>query len=175
MPSDLPYRILDADNHFTEPPTLYQDFIDPSRRDLAITYVKGDDTRPVQLFAGRPSKFTVEGFSEGISEMQMQQGLDTSVDDKGFRLPDRLLSKLNPLKGLSDEEKKEVIEQFRHQSEAFGNRELRLALMDEQGIEAALIYPASAHDIEYEFADNVEAMYANVRAFNRWIYDRLRL
>jgi len=66
-----------------------------------------------------------------------------------------------------------VIAEFRHQSEAFGNRELRLALMDEQGIEAALMYPASAHDIEYEFADDVEAMYANIRAFNRWIYEAI--
>jgi predicted TIM-barrel fold metal-dependent hydrolase len=173
MATELPYKILDADNHFTEPPNLYQEFIDPSKRDLAITFVKGDDGREVQLFAGRPSKFTVEGFSEGIAEMQQEHGLDTSVDDEGFHLPGRLLSRLNPLKGLSDAEKREVIESFRHQSEAFGNRELRLALMDEQGIEAALMYPASAHDIEFEFADDVDAMYANVRAFNRWIYEEI--
>jgi hypothetical protein len=92
----LPYRILDADNHFTEPPTLYQDFIDPSKRHLAITYVRGPAAQPVQLFAGKPSKFTVEDFSEGISEMQLQGGLDTRVDEKSFRLPRRLLSKLNP-------------------------------------------------------------------------------
>jgi len=173
MTTDLSYKILDADNHFTEPQSLYQDFIDPTKRHLAITYVKADDGRPVQLFAGKPSKFTVEGFSEGIAEMQSQQGLDTKVDEVGFHLPGRLLNRLNPLKGLSEAERKEVIEQFRHQSEAFGNRDLRLALMDDQGIEAALMYPASAHDIEYEFADNVDAMYANVRAFNRWIYEEI--
>ena len=103
--------------------------------------------------------------------MQASKGVDISVDEDGFKLPGRLLNRLNPLKGLSDEEKKEVISQFRHQSEAFGNRDLRLALMDEQGIEAALMFPASAHDIE--FADNVEAMYANVRAFNRWMYEEI--
>ncbi len=173
MPSDLPYKILDADNHFTEPPSLYQEFIDPSKRDLAITFVKTDAGGELQLFAGKPSKFTVEGFTEGITEMQQQSGLDTTVDDDGFHLPGRLLSRLNPLKGLSDDEKHEVIEAFRHQSEAFGNRELRLALMDEQGIEAALMYPNLAHDIEFEFADNVDAMYANARAFNRWIHEEI--
>jgi predicted TIM-barrel fold metal-dependent hydrolase len=45
--------------------------------------------------------------------------------------------------------------------------------MDEQGIEAALMFPASAHDIEYEFADNIEALYANVRAFNRWMHEEV--
>ncbi|MGE0879849.1 MAG: amidohydrolase family protein [Acidimicrobiia bacterium] len=172
--SDLPYQILDSDNHFTEPPTLYQDYIDPKQRHLAITFVGHDATgRDVQLFAGKPSRFTVEGFTEGITEVQKSQGLDTTVEGENFRLPGRLLNRLNPLKGLSPEERKEVIALFRSQSEAFGNRDLRLALMDEQGIEAALMYPASAHDIEFEFDDNVEAMYANIRAFNRWIYEEI--
>jgi predicted TIM-barrel fold metal-dependent hydrolase len=45
--------------------------------------------------------------------------------------------------------------------------------MDDQGIEAALMYPASAHNIEYEFADNVDAIYANARAFNRWMSEEV--
>jgi predicted TIM-barrel fold metal-dependent hydrolase len=45
--------------------------------------------------------------------------------------------------------------------------------MNEQGIQAALMFPASAHDIEYEFADNVDAIYANVRAFNRWMHEEV--
>ena len=84
-----------------------------------------------------------------------------------------LLNRLNPLKGLSDEERKAFVAEFREQREAYGNRDLRLALMDEQGIDAALMYPASAHDIEFEFADDVDAMYANIRAFNRWIYEEI--
>ena len=45
--------------------------------------------------------------------------------------------------------------------------------MDEQGIEKALMFPAAAHDIEYEFADNVAALYANIRAFNRWMLEEV--
>ena len=84
-----------------------------------------------------------------------------------------LLNRLNPLKGLSDDERRQLIAEFRNQAEAYSNRDLRLALMDDQGIEAALMFPASAHDIEFEFADNVDAMYANVRAFNRWMYEEV--
>jgi hypothetical protein len=68
-----------------------------------------------------------------------------------------------------------VRQEFRHQTEAFGNRGLRLALMDEQGIQAALMYPASAHDIEFEFADNIDAGYANIRAWRDNLADFLRL
>ena len=84
-----------------------------------------------------------------------------------------LLNRLNPLKGLSDEERQAFIAEFRHKSEAFGNRDLRLALMDEQGIDKALMFPAAAHDIEYEFADNIDALYANIRAFNRWMHEEV--
>ena len=45
--------------------------------------------------------------------------------------------------------------------------------MDEQGIDKALMFPAAAHDIEYEFADNIEALYANIRAFNRWMHEEV--
>ena len=45
--------------------------------------------------------------------------------------------------------------------------------MDEQGIDKALMFPAAAHDIEYEFADNIDALYANIRAFNRWMHEEV--
>ena len=45
--------------------------------------------------------------------------------------------------------------------------------MDEQGIDKALMFPAAAHDIEYEFADNIPALYANIRAFNRWMHEEV--
>ena len=91
----------------------------------------------------------------------------------GSVMPGMLLNRLNPLKGLSGDERRELIAQFREQRESYGNRDLRLALMDDQGIQAALMYPASAHNIEYELADNIEALYANVRAFNRWMHEEV--
>ena len=53
---ELPYAINDADNHFNEPFDVYERYIDPSKRDLAITYVDDGHGKRVQLFAGRPSK-----------------------------------------------------------------------------------------------------------------------
>ena len=57
---DLPYAINDADNHFNEPPDLYERFIDPKHRDLAIRYVTDVDGRELQLFAGRPVEVRLE-------------------------------------------------------------------------------------------------------------------
>jgi predicted TIM-barrel fold metal-dependent hydrolase len=191
MPENtLPYQINDADNHFNEPPDCFERYIDPSKADLAIRSVQTPDGRRMQLFAGKPSKFaSSESGQITFSSEEIKKMLgDTSnigtgsmtervPDEAGERelttIPGMLLNRLNPLKDLSDEERKAFVSEFRHKSEAFGNRDLRLALMDEQGIDKALMFPAAAHDIEYEFADNIPALYANIRAFNRWMKEEV--
>jgi predicted TIM-barrel fold metal-dependent hydrolase len=189
MPENmLPYGINDADNHFNEPPDCFERYIDPAKADLAIRYVTAPDGRRMQLFAGRPGRYySAENQQVTFSKDELEKMLgDTSNVGTGRGtvpqpegepdlkvVPGMLLNRLNPLKGLSDEERAAFVAEFRHKSEAFGSRDLRLALMDEQGIDKALMYPAAAHDIELEFADNIEALYANIRAFNRWMYEEV--
>jgi predicted TIM-barrel fold metal-dependent hydrolase len=172
----LPYQILDADNHFNEPMNCFDGYIDPSKRDLAIRWVTNDEGRSVQLFAGKPSRFSVEQITFSQDELESMLGSVPNTDDgrpASGVVPGMLLNRLNPLKGLSDADRMELVAELRSQHEACGSRDLRLALMDEQGIEAALMFPAQAHAIEYEFADNIEALYANIRAFNRWMYEEV--
>ncbi len=170
---ELEYKILDADNHFNEPLDCYERYIDPKLQHLAIRHVDGPDGKPIQLFAGRPSRFSTEQVIYSADELQKMLGSNPTHEIEPTVAPGIFLNRMNSMRGLSDEEKSELLATFRDQRESYGNRDLRLALMDEQGIEAALMFPASAHDIEYEFADNVEALYANVRAFNRWMHDEV--
>jgi predicted TIM-barrel fold metal-dependent hydrolase len=183
----LDYKINDADNHFNEPPDCFERYIDPGQEHLAIRSVVAPDGREMQLFAGRPSKFTSTASNQiTFSNAELEKMLgDTSNVGVGRAsatgagapetdvVPGMLLNRLNPLKGLSDDERAAFIQEFRGKAEAFGNRDLRLALMDEQGIDKALMFPAAAHDIEYEFADNIDALYANIRAFNRWMHEEV--
>jgi predicted TIM-barrel fold metal-dependent hydrolase len=175
--SDLPYQILDADNHFTEPLDCFERYIDPSMRDLAVRSVIDPAGRQIQLFAGRPAKFTSGGqltFSADELEKMLGQVPGEAREESGrVTVPGMLLNRLNPLKGLSDEERATLVAGFRVQAEAYGNRDLRLALMTDQGIEAAVMFPAVAHAIELEFAENIEALYANIRAFNRWMHEEV--
>jgi predicted TIM-barrel fold metal-dependent hydrolase len=184
-PTKLGYWINDADNHFNEPPDCFERYIDPGQAELAIRSVPGPDGRPMQLFAGAPSKFHSRQVTFSAEELghllgdtsNVGTGRGTIPKEEGQPdldvIPGMLLNRLNPLKGLDDAQRKEFIAEFRHKSEAFGNRDLRLALMDEQGIDKALMFPAAAHDIEYEFADNIPALYANIRAFNRWMHEEV--
>jgi predicted TIM-barrel fold metal-dependent hydrolase len=184
-PTKLEYWINDADNHFNEPPDCFERYIDPKHADLAIRSVTGPDGHDIQLFAGKPSKFHASQVTFSADELQKMLG-DTSNVGTGYGevphgekepdltiIPGMLLNRLNPLKGLDEEGRKAFVAEFRHKSEAFGNRDLRLALMDEQGIDKALMFPAAAHDIEYEFVDNIPALYANIRAFNRWMREEV--
>ena len=57
-----------------------------------------------------------------------------------------------------------------HEHEAaFLERDARLARMDEQGIESCLLFPTLAVCVEQFMTDDVEQMYANFHAFNRWL------
>lgn len=191
MTSDLPYTINDADNHFNEPPDCFELYIDPNKKDLAIRHVTAADGTQMQLFAGKPSKFLSATDNQVVfSETELKTMLgDTShvgagrkrgvgtMQTRGAKelnvVPGSFLNRMNPLKDMTETERDAFIAEFREKSEAFGNRDLRLALMDEQGIDKAIMYPAAAHDIDYEFADNIEALYANIRAFNRWMLEEV--
>ena len=189
MENELPYPINDADNHFNEPGDCFERYIDPKDKDLAIRQVTAPNGQKLMLFAGKPSKFhmqthvlsndQIEKLLGDTSDLGLTVGHDATKTDEEAkerdraRVPGMLLTRLNPLKDLSDEERKAFIADCRNKEEAFGNRDLRLALMDEQGIGKAFMFPAAAHDIEYEFADNIEALYANIRAFNRWMHEEV--
>jgi predicted TIM-barrel fold metal-dependent hydrolase len=184
---ELGFQINAADNHFNEPPDCFERYIDPAKAELAIRQVVAPDGSEIQLFAGRPSRFlsaAAKQITFSGEELEKLLGDTTNVgvgrtpaaarsDVELDVIPGMLLNRLNPLKGLSDVERRAFIEEFRSRAEAFGNRDLRLALMDEQGIDKALMFPAAAHDIEYEFADRIDALYANIRAFNRWMHEEV--
>ncbi len=184
MQSTLPYRINDADNHFVEPEDMYERYIDPRWREKVVRFVTDDDGRRVELYAGKPSKLGLTRESvprderelESLAESGSVAAPDESSPrpgDGGARAPGMFLNRLNPYKGRSVEERVALIQMFKRQEESWGNRELRLALMDQQGIHAALMFPGHVLSLEYEFAEDVDAIYANSRAFNRWIYDEV--
>jgi len=54
---------------------------------------------------------------------------------------------------------------------AFRNPEDRLALMDEQGIDRALMFPTLASLVEERFRDDPEAIHAIVHSLNQWLHE----
>ena len=181
---ELPFLINDADNHFVEPRDLYVNHVDPKWRHKAVTFEADEQGRWVGVFGGRPSRIdqavamvaaddktaaevAARAVPQAGDENQMKPG------QSNIHSPGMLLSRLNPYRNLTDAERVDLIAYFRDQEESWGNRDLRLALMDSQGIGAALMFPNQVLSLEYEFADDVDGIYANTRAYNRWINEEI--
>src|SRR5262245_43729243 len=160
---------------------MYERYIEPRYRDKVVRFVIDDRGRRVQLYGSRPSKlaFTRESAPQTPEELERlaaaaaPRSADESAPkpgDGGARAPGMFLNRLNPYRKLGPEERKALMASFQAQEGAWGDRELRLALMDEQGIHAAIMFPWHVLNLEYEFADDVDAIYANAEAYNRWIH-----
>src|SRR3954462_3675960 len=129
MAGVLDYGIYDADNHFNEPLDLYERYIDPGMWDKAIQLVTDPDGNRVQLYEGKPSKFTVTHVvytDDQLADMlgdrpaTLHGGTDATMrDDAVGEMPGLLLNRLNPLRGLDDDARRAVVAQFRDQAESF--------------------------------------------------------
>jgi predicted TIM-barrel fold metal-dependent hydrolase len=168
--SAITFGVNDADQHSTPPADAYQRYIDPTLRHKAISVGTASDGRPTMLYAGRPPRLSA---SKGQVTFQEDDVADLGVrgngmDDEGFRLPGSLLGKLNPLKGLDEEGRREFAERYRALQAQLDDPTTRLAVMDELGVNAVVNYMAPL-GLEYEFEDDWTGLYANLRAINRYI------
>jgi predicted TIM-barrel fold metal-dependent hydrolase len=149
----LPYRVFDADNHFYEAPDAYTRHLESKYRDRAFT-------------PGSPKLLeTVDGEATHLPTMF---GSDL---DEGIPTPGENLVKLNPMRGLDAEQRDRVMASYREMRPAFEHRDQRLELMDRQGIEAALVYGGTVSTLEFHLHDDPDVLWANVRAYNRWLDD----
>lgn len=139
--------IFDADNHYYEPADCFTRFMPADRMDEAIRVVENEAGSAV-VVGDRPFTFLKEPFSD----------LHTK--------PGSLREMLRNMKAGLPIEENDAIEAVQP---AYREREARLALMDEQGVDATVLFPTVAVCVEHFMKDDPERTYANVRAFNRWL------
>ncbi len=169
----LPYLINDADEHSTPARGAYEKYIDPDKRDMAIRMSPGggDDRRQL-LYNGRPARFTFKNFQVVGSNEQLEElgvkDSGSSDDEGGQVIPGSLLNRLNPLKDLDAEGRKEFAKKYRAMQEQLDNPADRLTVMDSQGIECAVNF-ATLPGTEVEFEDDFDGLYANLVALNRYL------
>jgi len=168
----LPYLINDADEHSTPNWTAYERYIDPDKREMAIRFEPGSAGRFSVTYHGRPARFTFENFQVvGSNEQLAELGVkDLGASDEmgGQVIPGSLLTKLNPLRGLDAEGRKEFARRYRELQPQLDNPADRLSVMDAQGIECAVNY-AAIPGMEVEFEDDFDGLYANIVALNRYL------
>jgi len=144
--SDLGYRTVDADNHYYE------------TRDAFSRHIE-------RRYAARTLRVETD-----------RDGKDRIVlDDRPYVFSEPKFDATNPpgslLANLHDPERKAYASTFSPEFmlDAYQDRNARLALMDEQGIEAAILLPSLAVCVEHPIRDDPELTDAVLRAFNRWV------
>ena len=145
----LDYPLVDADNHYYEPRDCFTRYIDPGLRDRAIrleTSPSGDD---VILVGDRPFTFLHDAFRDSMPKPGSLREMLRAMSSGQYR-------------------ESNVVEPIQPEYVA---RDARLAVMDRQGIERALLFPTLGVCVEHFLKDDVDQLYANFHAFNRWLDD----
>jgi len=137
---DLGFRLFDADNHYYEAEDAFLRHMDPVLRHRAPRWVTmADDGRKRLVFGDRMNRFV---------------GADHTfrkVGKPGVLRQGEGYGELEPIRP------------------EYRERDARLALMDRQGLEAAMLFPTLGVSVEQLLAEDSEATYANLHAFNRWL------
>ena len=146
---DLGYSLIDADNHYYEPYDAFTRHLEKRFSDRALHIKKRPDGLGQVYFGSEPCTFMRVTQSDYMGApgalREMFEGVD---EEQGFVMKNII----NP-----------------HDYPAFMEKSARLKLMDEQRIEASFMLPTLAVSVEHDMTRDVEAMYANLRSFNRWL------
>jgi predicted TIM-barrel fold metal-dependent hydrolase len=143
-------RPIDADNHYYEPLDAFTRHLDKAFRRRGVQPVQ--EGRRTQLLIGeRVNRFIpnptfdpiiVPGCLDPLFRGQIPEGVDP-----------RTLMQVEPLRS------------------EYQDREARLAVLDAQGLGAALLFPTLGCGVEQALRDDIPATMASITAFNRWLED----
>jgi predicted TIM-barrel fold metal-dependent hydrolase len=146
----LGYAAFDADGHYYEPHDAFTRHLESRFADRALHVRVGADGLGRLWFGDDKCglmKVTQSDYS-GAPGSRMKFFQTMEDDGSGWRQTDVIDPRDHP---------------------AMMKKSARLRLMDDQGIEATLLFPTVGVAVEHEMHSDVEAMYAALRAFNRWL------
>ncbi len=147
------FRLIDADGHYYEPHDCFTRHLEQRFMDRSVNVRTDAKDGLARLYIGQKK----------AGMMKVPQTDYTGAPG----------SRVAFFQGLVDDaegwHQSEVISAFDHPP--MMQRKARLALMDEQGLEATLMFPSVGVAVEHEMHDDLEALYAGLRAFNRWLED----
>lgn len=135
---------VDADGHILEPPTLWEDYIDPAFRDRALRIVVDEDGLEELEIDGRRSQMTRRGFPSTLGAMGAPDLADMQKNPARTYLTEAPFGTMDPSE--------------------------RLRVMDAENIDVSILYTTVGLLWEAEVKDPALAQ-AYTKAYNRWIVE----
>jgi predicted TIM-barrel fold metal-dependent hydrolase len=143
-------RPVDADNHYYETLDAFTRHLDRAFEHRGVRTVH--DGRHVEiLIGGKLNRFIPNPTFDpvivpGCLDQQFRGQIPEGVDP-------RTLTRVEPI------------------ADCYRDREARIAKMDEQGLDAALLFPTLGCGVEQALVHDIPATMASLSAFNRWLED----
>ena len=143
-------RPIDADNHYYEPLDAFTRHLDRAFKKRGVQVVK-NGTHTELVMGGRINGFIPNPTFDpvivpGCLDLQFRGQIPEGVDP-------RTLPRVEPL------------------SPSYRDRDARIEKMDEQDLEAILLFPTLGCGVEQALLDDIPATMASLKAFNRWLED----
>ncbi len=141
------YFVFDADNHYYETRDCFTRYIEPRHRDKAVHVVQDEKGRDRVMVGDKPFTFLESLFFQKVIKPGKLRDLLHNMD-------------------ASRSGESSAVEAIQPE---YVDRNVRLALMDKQGVDACFMFPTLAVCLEQDMKDDAEQLYANVHSFNRWV------
>lgn len=143
--------VFDCDNHFWESSDAFTRYRDPKFRDRGLQVKE------------------VEGVLRYVINDKFHPMLPGPADVHPRLNPGSLLGLFSGKVKATEFKSKFDVDPASHPE--WYNRDKRLAVMDDQGIETTWMFPSQAVMVEAHMSDDLDAAIEIMRAFNRWIDD----
>lgn len=172
----LPFKLFDADHHFYATSDALLRHLSPEMVERA--WLPGEPRYLVDVEGHDEEEDEVEHDRRTIGVHTTPEGGHGGVDMSEIPemaghipIPGAMLNKLNPMRDLDQLSRAELVERYNTMRPAFESKDPRLALMDLQGIEVAVLH-AVGMGWESAFSRrDAEAGYAVARSFNDWLFE----
>ena len=145
---DVDVKLFDCDNHIYEPPDAVTRYLPKDMLDRAIT--------PITLANGEQGLLAGGRLVTGLDHP-----IDTAHRPGALKEMLKQMKSGKPVEGYS-------LEPLRPE---YLERQPRLDLMDRQGIDSAILYPATMGTMAEHYVRGIKPLYANVHAYNQFLYD----
>jgi len=148
---DLDFRMFDADNHYYEDLDAFSRYVEPEFRKRTMQWAEIDGKQRL-LVGGKINRFIPNPTWDPVSKPGALDQYFRGRNPRGAGTKDLF----GDLDRLADHPE-------------YQDRDERLRLMDEQGIEAAIFLPTLGVGMEQALIHDVPALRAAFRSFNRWM------
>ncbi len=149
--AQLPFAAFDADHHYYEAEDAFIRHVDPRMQKRCMQWATIDGRKRL-LVGGKINRFIPNPTFDPVAKPGILDAFFRGKNPDGKSIA-KLFGELDPI------------------HPAYRDRDARLTQLDEQGLEGAFLFPTLAVGMEESLKDDVEALCAAFRGFNRWMLE----